>query len=319
MADNALPKTLIEAVRYFSDPARCNEVMADLKWPNGEIVCPKCEGKSVTPVKGRPQLQCNVRTCKKQFSYKIDTIFEDSPLGLDKWFVAVWSIANCKNGVSSHELGRAIGVTQKTAWFMLHRIRVAMETDDFRKMNGEVESDETFVGGKAKNMHAGRRKKLIDGRGAVNKTAVQGILEREGNVRTFVVPAADAENLAGNIIRNVEADSFVYTDAATAYGSLHNRYRHSAVDHAIEFVRGRCHTNSVENFWSLLKRALKGTYVAVMPFHLHRYCHEQAWRFNQRKVNDCYRFFKLLKGVVGKRLTYRKLAGIDDAGFMGIQ
>lgn len=293
--------------------------MRDLKWPDGKIVCPKCGCESVTPVKGRPKLQCNSRACKCQFSYKVWTIFEDSPLGLDKWFVAVWSIANCKNGISSHELGRALGVTQKTAWFMLHRIRLAMETDDFRKMTGKVESDETFVGGRAENMHAKKREKKIKGRGSVNKTAVQGIIERGGNIRTFVVPTADAENLAGNIIRNVEADTHVYTDSALAYNTLRNRFRHSAVDHAVEYVRARCHTNSVENFWSLLKRALKGTYVAVAPAHLHRYCHEEAWRFNFRKWNDAYRFFSLLKGVVGKRLTYRELAAIGDCGFMGIQ
>lgn len=135
MTDDTLPKTLIEAVRYFSDPDRCNEAMREIKWPNGVIVCPKCGCESVTPIKNRPKLQCNSRACKCQFSYKVGTIFEDSPLGLDKWFVTVWSIANCKNGISSHELGRALGVTQKTAWFMLHRIRTAMETDDFRHTN----------------------------------------------------------------------------------------------------------------------------------------------------------------------------------------
>lgn len=312
-----VPQTLLEAVRYFSDLDRCNEFMREIKWPRG-IVCPKCEGKSVSPVKGRPALQCN--KCRKQFSYKVGTIFEDSPLGLDKWFVAVWSIANCKNGISSHELARALGVTQKTAWFMLHRVRKAMESDSFTKLAGEVESDETFIGGAAKNMHKADRERRIQGRGSVGKTPVQGLLERGGRVRTFVVPGGTAGILGGNVLRNVERGSRLYTDSALAYSHLILSYLHAAVDHSAgEFVRGSAHTNGLENFWSLLTRALKGTYVAVAAFHLHRYCTEQAFRFNEQDLNDAGRFLRVLRGVVGRRLTYRKLAAIGDAGFMGLE
>lgn len=313
-----VPQTLLEAVRYFSDLDICNEYMAEVKWPRGKPVCPKCDGDSVSPVKGRPKLQCN--KCRCQFSYKTGTIFEDSPLGLDKWFVAVWFVANCKNGISSHELHRAIGVTQKTAWFMCHRIRKAMESGSFSKLAGEVESDETFIGGAAKNMHAAKRERKIKGRGSVGKQPVQGILERGGRVRTFVVPNATADILQANILLNVERGSAVYTDKALAYGGLIGAYIHDTVDHGKgEYVRGAAHTNGLENFWSLLNRALKGTYTHVEPFHLHRYTTEEAFRFNERDLNDSLRFLLVLRGVVGRRLTYRRLAAIGDSGFMGIK
>lgn len=173
-----VPDTLLDAVRYYTDLKVCFTTMLAVKWPNGNPTCPKCGGDKVGVVESRSVLQCKAKGCRKQFSVKVDTIFEDSPLGLDKWFVAVWCIANAKNGISSHELGRALGVTQKTAWFMLHRIRLAMKTNTFHKMNGEIESDETFIGGKAKNMHAGKREKLIRGRGAVGKAIVQGLIKR---------------------------------------------------------------------------------------------------------------------------------------------
>lgn len=313
-----LPATLLEAVRYFSDIDNCNAFMREIKWPGGKIVCPKCGYDNCVEVKGRPKLQCN--KCRCQFSYKVGTIFEDSPLGLDKWFVAVWSIANCKNGISSHELGRAIGVTQKTAWFMLHRIRKAMESGSFHKLAGEVESDETFIGGAAANMHKAKREAKIKGRGSVGKMPVQGIVERGGLIRTFVVPGATADVLQGNLLTNVQKDSTVYTDKALAYFGLIGAFIHETVDHGVgEYVRGRAHTNTLECFWSLLNRSLKGTYTHVEPFHPHRYCGEQAFRWNNRDVNDALRFLIVLRGVLGKRLTYRKLAAIGDAGFMGIK
>jgi transposase-like protein len=171
-----LPENLI---RYFSDLRTCNAYMLKIKWADG-LVCHHCGSVNVYELSTRPVLKC--RDCKKQFSYKVGTIFEDSPLGLDKWFVAVWCIANAKNGISSHELGRALGVTQKTAWFMLHRIREAMRTGTFRKLGGggqPVESDETFIGGEARNMHPHIREKKIRGRGAVGKRIVHGLLEQE--------------------------------------------------------------------------------------------------------------------------------------------
>lgn len=315
---NDVPKTLLEAVRYFT-LVRCNEYMKNLKWPDGKIVCPKCGNDSCKELSSRPVLKCNRASCQKQFSYKVGTIFEDSPLGLDKWFVAVWSIANAKNGISSHELARAIGVTQKTSWFMLMRIREAMETGTFQKLNGTVESDETFIGGESKNMHKHIREKKIKGRGVVGKVAVQGIIQRGGDVRTFVVPNTEAETLKGNVYRNVERGAELFTDSATAYAGLYRDFVHATVDHIKEYVAGTVHTNSIENVWSLLKRCIKGTWTHIAPVHVERYAGEQAWRFNHRKTHDGVRFNDLMSGVLGRRITYRRLCAIDDAGFMGLE
>jgi len=318
------PETLIEAVRHFSDLDACHAYMISLKWPDGHIVCPKCGSENIGRIATRRMLRCNATGCRKQFSAKVGTIFEDSPLGLDKWFVAVWCIANDKNGISSCELGRALGVTQKTAWFMLHRIRLAMQTPSFRKFQGIVESDETFVGGKAANMHASKRARKILGRGTVGKAIVHGILER-GNkaqkiasqVRATVVPNTEASTLIPEILHNVNPSAVVCTDAAASYAGLVSRFVHHAIDHTVAYVNGIVHVNGMENFWSLLKRALHGTYVAVAPFHLFRYVDEEAFRFNQRLMSDGERFAFVMKGVLGKRLTYRLLCAIDDAGFMG--
>lgn len=314
-----LPKTLVDAVRYFSDREVCHAFMRKIKWPDGVVTCPKCGTDRVKEMPTRPgKLKCNRKECQTQFSYKVGTIFESSPLGLDKWFVAVWSIANCKNGISSHELARALGVTQKTAWFMLHRIREAMKTGTFRKLGGEVEADETFVGGEAKNMHAHKRAAKIKGRGAVGKVAVQGLLERGGPVMTRVIGATDGRTLRRMVAVNVEPNSRVYTDKASGYSGLALRYVHSTIDHSREYVRGRVHTNGLENFWSLFKRSVRGTWTHLAPFHVHRYATEQGWRYNNREHGDGSRFERLLAGVVGRRLTYRELCGIDDAGFMGL-
>lgn len=319
-----LPKTLLEAVRYFSDLSVCFTHMLAVKWPDGKVVCPKCGSDAVGLIRSRAKLQCKAKDCRKQFSVKVGTIFEDSPLGLDKWFVAIWCIANDKNGISSHELGRALGVTQKTAWFMLHRIRLAMQTKSFRKLNGEVEGDETFIGGASQNMHKWKRERKIKGRGAVGKAIVQGLLQRTvddnvSEVRATVVPATDESSLHHNVLKNVDSGSHFYTDAASVYSSLADRYFHGFVDHVTNYVSGRVHINGIENFWALLKRSIKGTYVSVQPFHLQRYVDEQAWRFNHRDKNDGSRFFRVLAAVVGKRLTYRLLTAQDDAGFMGIK
>jgi transposase-like protein len=315
---NDIPKTLLEAVRYFSDRKVCFEAMLAVKWPDGKITCPKCGGEQIGVITSRSMLQCKAKDCRKQFSVKVGTIFEDSPLGLNKWFVAVWAIANCKNGISSLELHRALGVRQPTAWFMLHRIRLAMKTRSFRKFSGEVEVDETFIGGLAKNMHKHIREKRIKGRGTVGKAIVQGLLERGGEARMSIVASTDDERLCGNVRRNVEFGSAVYSDALPAYGPLALNYFHKAVDHLTKYVVGRVHVNGLENFWSLLKRTLRGTYVAVAPFHLERYLDEQAFRFNQRHTDDSGRFRRVLSSVVGKRLTYRVLTASGDAGFMGI-
>lgn len=316
------PKNLLAAVRYFADLSVCNAYMRKIKWADGVLCCHKCGSVSVYELSTRPVLKC--RDCKKQFSYKVGTIFEDSPLGLDKWFPAVWSIANCKNGISSHELGRALGVTQKTAWFMLHRIREAMRSGSFVKAGGTVEVDETYVGGAAENMHKHVREKKIRGRGAVGKACVQGILERatggkHSTVRAKLVGDTDAITLAGAVRHNVEPGAYVYTDAHKSYSELWMRFQHEAVDHAVEYVRGEVHTNGLENFWSLFKRTVKGTYVHVAPFHLQRYVDEQVFRFNNRKTHDGERFAGVMSTVTGRRVTWRQLCEIDGCGFMGLE
>jgi transposase-like protein len=311
------PQTLLEAVRYFSDLDTCHEYLRKIRWPRG-VVCPHCDGRRCDEVRRR-RLLC--KDCRKEFSDKVGTIFEDSPLGLDKWFVACWSVANCKNGISSHELGRALGVTQKTAWFMEHRIRKAMEVGSIDKFDGPAEADTSYVGGKAKNMHKERREMLIQGRGAVGKAAIHGILQRGdgkrvSEVRAIVVGSEDANRLLPAVRRNVRYGTQVFTDSALAYGELCFTHLHDTIDHSVAYARGAVHVNGLENFWSLLKRALGGTYVAVAPYHLQRYVAEQAFRFNGRKGNDGGRFEAAIEGTIGKRLTYRVLTGQDDAGFM---
>ena len=265
--------------------------------------------------------KCRNKACHKQFSVKVGTIFEDSPLGLDKWFVAVWCIANAKNGISSCELARALKVTQKSAWFMLHRVRHAMQVGSFQKFEGVIESDETYIGGAASNMHLSRRKAKIQGRGGVGKAIVHGLLERgdkakkvTSRVKATVVGNAKRTTLVPEVRQNVVLNSTVYTDALASYNYLSAYFIHESVDHAKEYVRGAVHTNGMENFWSLFKRAINGTYVSVDAPHLQRYVDEEVFRFNERKLNDGERFFTVMPGVVGKRLTYKSLIGELEVG-----
>jgi len=315
------PKTLQEAILYFADPDNCLKYLAGRRWLSG-VVCPTCGRKDVAFVPSRRLWQCKTRHPKAQFSVKTGTILEDSPLGLEKWLPVMWMVANCKNGVSSWEIHRALGVTQKTAWFMLHRIRLGMQTDSKLKLGGpgsEVEVDETFIGGKARFMHKSVRARRITGRGKSieDKTAVMGILERGGEVRTRVIPNRAKETLQGIVRGNVESGVAVFTDELHGYHGLADEYEHQIIDHAVKYVDGRIHTNGLENFWSLLKRGLKGTYVAVEPFHLFRYLDEQSFRYNNRAtrnnpLNDYDRFSLLCTQIVGKRLTYAGLTAKED-------
>jgi transposase-like protein len=307
------PRTLQEAIRYFADADRALAFVVQLRWPKG-VTCPACGAAEPSFLKTRRIWKC--RDCHRQFSAKLGTIFEDSPLGFDKWLPALWMLANCKNGISSYELARALGVTQKSAWFMLRRIRMAMRTRTFKKFGGEVEVDETFVGGLAKFMHKSKRERVIKGTGGMNKTKVVGVLMRQGRggkasirIRANVVPDVTMSRLQPHVEEAVRPGAKVYTDAAWQYGRLADDYRHAVIDHNKGYVRGRVHTNGLENFWSLLKRAVKGTYVSVDPFHLSRYVDEQVFRFNHRDVKDGQRFAEVLRRVFGKRLTYGELTG----------
>jgi transposase-like protein len=306
MVDQAFPNTLQEAILYFADPDNCVDFLAALRWPDG-VTCPKCTSKNVHHLSTRHIWKC--RECKKQFSVKAGSLMEDSAIGLDKWFAAIWLIANAKNGVSSYEIARSLGVTQKSAWFLLHRIRLAMQTGTFDKLSGEVEADETFIGGKASNMHKHARARKVKGTGGAGKTTVMGLLERHGEVRTTVVPNARRRSLHNEIKQHVEPGACVFTDALPSYERLAAEYTRKVINHAEAYVKGNVHTNGIENFWSLLKRSIGGTYVSVAPFHLFRYLDEQGFRFNNRKGSNAARFALGAKQLTGKRLTYDELTG----------
>ncbi|HEY2117683.1 MAG TPA: IS1595 family transposase [Candidatus Acidoferrum sp.] len=309
---SAKPKTLQQAIIYFSNPDNCLSFMVERRWPNG-VVCPTCGSTEVRFLPTRRLWECKSKHARKQFSVKVGTIFEDSALPLDKWLIAIWMVSNCKNGVSSYEVARGLGITQKSAWFMLHRIRLAMQARSLVKLGGpgsEVEVDETFIGGAARFMHADKRKRRITETGSKDKTAVFGIMERGGEVRATVVPNRRKSALHPHIHENISAGSAIYSDALMSYQYLTPKYVHKAIDHADRYVNGQVHTNGLENFWSLLKRQLKGTYISVEPFHLFRYLDEQVFRYNNRKLaHDGFRFEHLSNHLIGKRLTYAEVTG----------
>jgi transposase-like protein len=311
-----LPKTLQEAVSYFSDAQKTFDYAVKLRWPNGKVTCPRCDGTEHSFISTRRIWFC--KGCKKQFTVKVGTIFEDSALGMDKWMIGVWLIVNAKNGISSYEVGRALGITQKSAWHMMHRVRLALHEKQFVQLGGsgkEVEVDETFIGGLARNMHANKRKLRITHTGTKDKTAVQGILERGGEVRVSVVSNRKKHLLQSNIRAHIKAGSAIYTDALMSYMGLKQQgFQHQVIDHAEKYVDGQIHTNGLENFWSLVKRGLKGTYIAVEPFHLFRYLDEQVFRYNNRAKKDHFigdgdRFQLAMTHIAGKRLTYQELTG----------
>ena len=310
------PKTLLQAVQYFSDAENCRKFMIAVRWADGIVKCPHCGSEKVTYLEKAKVYRCYGKHPKQKFSLKIGTVFEDSPIGLDKWLPAAWLLSNCKNGISSYELSRDLGVTQKTAWFMLHRIRTAMQDDNkFQIGNSpknQVEIDETYISGLPKNRHIGQRG--VEGR----KSIVMGMKTRTTReVRAMVIPDAKRVTLQDKILEHVGWGSHIYTDQWVGYDKLSatNHFVHKTVNHMVEHVKGDVHTNGIENFWALLKRTLKGTYVAVEPFHLDAYVTEQVFRFNNSgmKMNDGLRFKKVMKQVTGKRLTYTELTGKEDA------
>jgi transposase-like protein len=324
-------KTLQEAIVYFSDPVNCRKYLVANRWPDG-VVCPRCGSKDVLFLEKYERWHCRAKHEAPQFTLKTGTVMEDSPIRLEKWLPAFWLLANCRNGISSYELHRALGVTQKTAWFILHRIRLAMKAKSNVKMGGpgsEVETDEAYIGGHDANKHGRVRAKLRELRrspetkgytGLVGKTAVMGMLDREQRkVRAEVVPAINRSELQSAVLNHLMPGSKLYTDNAKLYRSVPREFTHQFVDHVKQYVDGRVHTNGMENFWSLLKRGLNGTYVAVEPFHLSRYLDEQVFRYNHRKdalgnkTPDADRFSLAVSQVAGKRLTYAELTGKEGA------
>jgi len=317
---NKAPESLQEAIQYFSNPDNCIQYLSIRRWPDGVVTCPTCGSDTVKFRENRRTWTCSKHHAKREFSIKVGTVMEDSAIPLDKWLTAAWLITNCKNGISSYEIAKDVKVTQKSAWFMLHRIRLVMQDENFGSKlggdGGEVEADETFIGGKARNMHRDVHARRITGMGQSfrDKTIVMGLLERGGNVRTLVIPDRQKETLQPIVREHVEVGSALFTDEMGGYKGLNDEFLHQVVDHAVEYVNGRVHTNGMENFWSLLKRGLKGTYVAVEPFHLFRYLDEQVFRYNNRatktrKVTDADRFSMVISKIVGKRLTFAELTG----------
>lgn len=332
------PQTKQEAIQWFKDDEYAHNVLVQMRWPDGKIVCPHCASENVgklvvstREVLGRTlksgkvvapytltRRVWNCKGCKKQFTAKVGTLFEDSPLGLDKWLSALWLIVNAKNGISSHEVHRDLGVTQKSAWFMLHRLRLALHEGQIEKMSGRVEADETWIGGSARNMHKAAKKRRLFGKWNTAQSAVQGLLQRDvrknhSRVKCHVVPNTRKDSIQGPVREYVLKGSEVLTDALSSYTGLRDEYDHKVVDHSIQYVRGHVHTNGLENFWCLLKRTIKGTYVCPAPFHLFRYLDEQAFRFNERRGDDQGRFLSALRGIAGKRLPYAALTAAGQS------
>src|SRR5271166_95967 len=317
---NREPKSLQEAIVYFANPDNCIDYLAIRRWPDSRVLCPSCGSDKVKFNPARRLWQCSSHHSKRQFSIKVGTVMEDSAIPLEKWLTATWLVTNCKNGISSYEIARDVKVTQKSAWFMLHRIRLVMQDENFGSKlggdGGEVEADETFIGGKARNMHKDVHARRITGMGQSfrDKTIVMGMLERGGKVRTLVIPDRQKETLQPIVREHVEVGAALLTDEMGGYQGLNGEFQHEVIDHAMQYVNGRVHTNGLENFWSLLKRGLHGTYVSVEPFHLFRYLDEQVFRFNnratkERKVSDADRFSMVVSKIVGKRLTFAELTG----------
>jgi len=309
------PTSLQEAIVYFANPDNCIDYIAIRRWPNG-VICPGCGSTKVSQFNAKRRTwKCGSHHPRREFSVKVGTIYEDSPIPLDKWLTATWMLTNCKHGVSSYEIARDVKVSQKAAWFMLQRIRLAMQDEFFGSKLGsgpesEVEVDETFIGGKARNMHKSKKGNSYAKRGTVNKTIVMGMLERGGKVRTKVITDREKETLHTHVAECIEEGTSVYSDEWGPYTGLSEKFAHQVINHAEKYVDGRVHTNGLENFWSLLKRGLTGTYVSVEPFHLFRYLDEQMFRFNNRKnLDDAGRFDLAVRQIVGKRITFAQLTG----------
>ena len=308
------PDTLRDAIIWFSVFEHCRQFMIELRWSDTKVKCPRCGSENILYVAKERVWKCYAKHDHAKFSLKTGTIFEDSPIALEKWLPAAWLLINCKNGISSYELSRGLKVTQKTAWFMLHRIRLAMQDAGFNKLGGEVEVDETFIGGKARNMHKDKRARVITGTGGKDKEIAMGMVERGGKVRVFHVDNRRKKALQENIREHVEAGAAIFSDELKSYDGLETDYQHAVINHAVEYVNGNVHTNTMENFWSLLKRGLHGTYISVEPFHLFRYLDEQAFRYNNRTATDAERFTTVMKRIVGRRLTYNQLIGKTESG-----
>jgi transposase-like protein len=304
---------LLTFYQTFATEKQCEGFLAKQRWGNS-ITCPKCGTigiKAYELASGR--LKC--ADCRQPFTVRVGSVFEDSNVPLQKWFLAIYICTSMKKGISSIQLGKYLGVTQKTAWFMLQRIRYVFETGSYEKFTGQVEVDETYIGGKESNKHSNKRIKGKTGKGAQGfgskniKTPVVGIVERQGDMRAVVTNDTGSKTLMGLISHHVDLSATVYTDEHMPYRTLPKLgYKHESVNHGVkEFVNGMASTNTAEGFWSHLKRGIDGIYHHVSSKHLQFYCDEYSYRWNTREMTDAERFEDWFKGINGKRLLYKQL------------
>jgi transposase-like protein len=296
------------------DDGACRLYLESVRWTSGTPTCPHCgtvDDKAMQlKIKGVFRGMYKCRSCRERFTVTVGTMFEGSHIPLRKWFIAIYIFSSHKKGISSHQLASDLGVTQKTAWFMLGRIRNAFKLKTDTTMSGTVQADETYVGGKNKIRHKDKKVENSQGRSVKNKTPVFGVVEADGMVHTTVVCDTKASTLKPLIEKMVEDGSIVVTDEWSAYYGLSNNYDHKVINHkANEYCKDGFHTNGIENFWSLLKRGIYGIYHQVSAKHLHRYCDEFSYRYNSRKITTGERFTFSLVNATTSKLTYKELIG----------
>jgi len=300
-------KNLKELMKYLSDEEVCRNYVEAMRWPDGNIICPFCNGSKAYRYKDGKTFRCREKTCRKDFSLTAGTIFENTKIKLQIWLAALYVLASHKKGISSHQLAGDLGITQKTAWFVLQRLRLIMGDNEPEPLNNIVEVDETYVGGKYRMMNRKRRTTFNKDDWSSNKTAVMGFLQRDGKARLRVI---GAHSLLDMVRHHVHEDALIVTDSHIGYKFVGDHFSgHAVVNHQEgQYRNDLAYTNSVEGFFSLFKRTIYGTYHSVSPKHLHRYCAESTLRFNTRKVRDAERFSHLLTQTKG-RLKYNELIG----------
>jgi transposase-like protein len=300
-------KTLIDLLAYFNDEQICRDYLEKIRW-EGKLECPYKDCHHTTVYKYSDGKHYKCAKCDRKYTVKVGTIFEDSKVPLQKWFAGIYLITAHKKGISSLQLHRDIGVTQKTAWFMLHRVRHSLglkQTD--AKLSGVCEADETFMGGKEANKHASKKTPNNQGRSVKTRKAVAGVIQRGGELRAQTVPNTKGEVLKPFVIGNIAFGSELNTDEWWGYKGLNNLFEHNFVRHnSGEYVQGDCHTNSLEGFWSLLKRGVNGIYHSISGKHLQQYIDEFVFRYNTRTYSENYRFDMMLNQI-SSRLTYKQL------------